>query len=170
YNWIPLFHISDSYSLAYKWLNFLKEKDIAETLGFVIMPNHVHLIIELLSHEESNLNKIISNGKRFMAYEIIKRLKAINSTEILSKLRNSRSVNDISKGQLHKVFEASFDAKPIFSDSFYQQKLDYIHHNPVSGKWNLCTDFVNYPHSSAAFYELGIPHEHLQIKDFREAL
>lgn len=37
-----------------------------------------------------------------------------------------------------------------------EQKLDYIHHNPVSGKWNLIEDFAKYPHSSAQFYELGV--------------
>ena len=33
--------------------------------------------------------------------------------------------------------------------------LDYIHHNPVSGKWRLAEDFTKYPHSSAGFYECG---------------
>ena len=36
------------------------------------------------------------------------------------------------------------------------QKINYIHHNPVNGKWNLAKDFVSYEHSSASFYELGI--------------
>jgi hypothetical protein len=41
------------------------------------------------------------------------------------------------------------------SEKMVEQKLDYIHHNPVRGKWNLVDDFAKYPHSSAAFYELG---------------
>ena len=36
-----------------------------------------------------------------------------------------------------------------------EQKLEYIHHNPVKGKWKLVDDFTEYPHSSAGFYELG---------------
>jgi hypothetical protein len=41
-----------------------------------------------------------------------------------------------------------------------------MHHNPVSGKWQLVEDFVDYPYSSARYYELG---EQLEIKvgDFR---
>jgi hypothetical protein len=35
--------------------------------------------------------------------------------------------------------------------------LKYLHHNPVSGKWNLASSFVEYLHSSAKFYETGIP-------------
>lgn len=38
-----------------------------------------------------------------------------------------------------------------------EPKLDYMHHNPVKGKWNLADDFTKYPHSSAAFYERGDP-------------
>jgi hypothetical protein len=31
-----------------------------------------------------------------------------------------------------------------------------LHHNPVSGKWNLVNDYTDYEHSSASFYETGI--------------
>ena len=36
-----------------------------------------------------------------------------------------------------------------------QQKLDYIHANPVKGKWQLAENFLDYPHSSAGYYERG---------------
>jgi len=45
---------------------------------------------------------------------------------------------------LHKVFRDSFDAKAIFSEKFLVQKLNYIHHNPITGKWKLAEDFVSY--------------------------
>jgi len=32
-----------------------------------------------------------------------------------------------------------------------------IHHNPVSGKWILLTNFMDYEYSSARFYESGEP-------------
>jgi hypothetical protein len=44
------------------------------SLGFVVMPNHVHAIISFIESPQS-INTIIGNGKRFMAYEIIKRLQ-----------------------------------------------------------------------------------------------
>jgi hypothetical protein len=57
--------------------------------------------------------------------------------------------------KIHQVFRLSFDARICANEKMVEQKLDYIHHNPVRGKWNLVDDFVKYPHSSAAFYELG---------------
>lgn len=38
-----------------------------------------------------------------------------------------------------------------------EQKLYYIHQNPVRGKWQLVDDSIRYDYSSAGFYELGVP-------------
>lgn len=35
------------------------------------------------------------------------------------------------------------------------QKLDYMHANPVSGKWSLVGDPAKYRYSSAGFYVLS---------------
>ena len=78
------------------------------------------------------------------------------------------SEKEIAKGQKHKVFEISFDAKEIYSLDFLHQKIDYIHYNPVNGKWNLCTEFTDYEHSSAAFYELERLHPFANITDYRD--
>ena len=59
------------------------------------------------------------------------------------------------KGQLHKVFEESFYAKGQ-SMKFILEKIKYIHHNPVSKRWQLVNDFIEYEYSCASFYEKGI--------------
>lgn len=166
YNWLSLFEVTESYDLVYKWLKLADTKYQVKTLAFVIMPNHVHLLLYLTDHNV-NLNTIISNAKRFMAYDIAKRLNAQNQHEILNLLSSACTEKEKSKGQLHKVFEPSFDAKPVYTIDFLHQKLDYIHFNPVSGKWNLCAEFTDYAHSSAAFYELDLPHPSVDIADYR---
>jgi len=119
------------------------------------MPNHVHNIL-YFPEAGFNLDKILSNGKRFMAYELVNRLEKANDTNTLTILQNALTERERKKKQLHKVFKDSFDAKPIFSEKFLLQKLNYIHYNPVKGKWNLAKYFVSYEHSSASFYEEGI--------------
>jgi hypothetical protein len=37
-----------------------------------------------------------------------------------------------------------------------KQKMDYIHCNPVMGRWNLCKEPHDYYYSSALFYEKEI--------------
>ena len=59
--------------LVYKWFDFLKEKN-HYLIGYVIMPNHIHALIAF-QNNGTIINTIVSNGKRFMAYELVKRLK-----------------------------------------------------------------------------------------------
>ena len=119
YKWLALFDIADIYDLVYNWLQIIKDKGQAETLGFVIMPNHVHAHVLLqLSSVSVNLNLMISNAKRFMAYELIKRLQEKDEQLLLDRLSRSCSEKERAKGQKHKVFESSFDAKPVYTGDF----------------------------------------------------
>ncbi len=68
------------------------------------------------------------------AYEIIKRLEATNDSKTLLHLKEGLTERDEKKGQKHKVFENSFDAKPIYHRDFLLQKINYIHLNAVRGK------------------------------------
>ena len=71
------------------------------------MPNHVHCIL-FFPVEDYNLNKIVSNGKRFIAYELIKRLGLQGLSKILLQLKEGLTERDVAKGQEHKGFEALF--------------------------------------------------------------
>ena len=153
YKWISLFEITHSYGIVYNWFNIMQEDSI-EVIGYAIMPNHVHTIIHLPS-PGYNLNKLISNAKRFMVYKIVNRLENSKNDKMLQELTSNLTLREINKGQKHKVFKDSFDAKPIYADKFLFQKLDYIHGNSVKGKWTLAKDNVSYEHSSALFYELN---------------
>ena len=103
-----------------------------------------------------SLNTVIGNAKRFMAYEIIRRLEEKEENNLLNNLHGGVKKREAKKGQIYKVFEDSFDAKECYSEKFIFQKLQYMHFNPVSKKWNLVNDFTDYEHSSATFYERGV--------------
>ena len=123
-------------------------------LGYVIMPNHIHLLL-FVSETSKTINHLIGNGKRFMAYEIVKRLREQKDEQLLNQLRDGVDINEAIKNKQHQVFEQSFDCKECFTEKFIKQKLDYIHKNPLRGKWNLAETIIDYPHSSARFYEMG---------------
>jgi REP element-mobilizing transposase RayT len=82
--WVPLFERTQSYDTVYKWFNVLKSSG-HHVLGYVIMPNHVHVLVAFCQNEKG-VNKIVSNGKRFMAYEIVKRLTQNSDTDLLKQL------------------------------------------------------------------------------------
>ncbi len=120
-----LFELTKSYDLVYNWFNILK-KDEIEIIAYVIMPNHVHCIL-YFPEAGFNLDKILSNGKRFMAYKVLDRLEFANEIKVLKTLQDALTERERKKKQLHKVFKDSFDAKAIFSEKFLVQKLNYIH-------------------------------------------
>ena len=88
---LPLFEITNSYDTVYKWFNHLKTKR-HYIKGYVVMPNHLHALIDF-GVSEKNINTMVSNSKRFIAYEIVKRLQEQNNEEILFKA--CRSCNEI---------------------------------------------------------------------------
>ena len=117
FEWLPLFEITDSYELVYKWFVYLHDKNKADVLSYVVMPNHFHAILHL-QNEETDLNKLVANGKRFLAYGIIERLLKNERHEIILRLANGVNNTDKKKGQKHRVFETSFDAKSLDTDKF----------------------------------------------------
>lgn len=44
----------------------------------------------------------------------------------------------------------------LYSPNVIQQKLDYIHRNPVQKHWKLVENPIDYRYSSLKFYEEGI--------------
>jgi REP element-mobilizing transposase RayT len=166
HNWIPLIEMTGLYDHIYNWFDFMKKKFGNQVLGYVVMPNHIHFLI-YLSERSISINKLISNGKRFMAYEIVKRLKEQNSHQILAELNASVDFNEAKKGKRHQIFEQSFDCKKCFTKKFIMQKIKYIHQNPLRGKWNLAETVIDYPHSSARFYETG-EHSTYQVTSYND--
>ena len=83
----------------------------------------------------------------------------------LKKSNNRLAEREKKKGQLHKVFNNSFDAKAVITLRFLLQKITYIHNNSGSGNCPsyrfilveiLASDFVEYEHNSAWFYEMQL--------------
>ena len=119
------------------------------------MPNHFPALL-FPTHTGTFLNKLVGEGKRFMAYDIVNALRKQGKETVLEQLRQGVEKKEKQRGKKYQVFRLSFDGRKCFREKMIEQKLDCIHHNPVSGKWNLVEDFTLYPHSSAAFYELGV--------------
>jgi REP element-mobilizing transposase RayT len=149
--WLPLFDITDGYATVYKWFGYLKEQK-HHIVGYVIMSNHMHALIAF-SETRTPINTIIGNGKRFMAYELVKRLRECDRTDILEQLASWVNKTQRLINKKHEVFEPSFDCKECYSIKFMQQKTDYMHQNPCkAGLVNLPEDYL---HSSAKYYYTG---------------
>lgn len=153
-DWLPIIELCKGYDVVYQWFSILKANGHYIN-GYVIMPNHVHVLITFVDTGQQ-INSIVGNGKRFMAYTLVKRLKAFNYLKLLKRLHESVELTRKKNKKLHDIWENSFDWKHCASDYFIYQKLNYIHANPCKGKWMLSSNFEEYPYSSAFFYLTGI--------------
>ena len=164
FKWMHLIEKAQAYAAFYKWFDYLSSIQ-AKLLGYVIMPNHFHGIIYLDENCTKSINTIVANAKRFIAYYIVNAFEESKQEEILRELFHSTSEKEKKKGQKHKVFQSSFDAKEILGSDILMVKLDYIHRNPCQGKWMLAVDYTAFEHSSASYYELAKPNK--WITDYR---
>lgn len=167
YKWLSLIEQTNSYDLVYGWFDYLKDQN-HRIAGYVIMPNHIHVMVDF-SATAKKINKIIGDGKRFMAYEIIKRLEEAGKSEVLTMLEKAVTAKSKDKGKKHQVWEESFDWKICETEDFAYQKLLYMHNNPCSGKWKLVEDITKYEHSSARYYISG-KHAGYEVIDVEEIL
>ena len=120
-------------------------KKKSRVYGFVIMPNHVHLIWKNLE----------MNGKEFPDESFLKFTahrfkKKLNDNE---HLKEKFRVNKIDR--TYQFWQRSPLPIEIFSREMLEQKLDYLHLNPLQSHWNLATDPNDYQYSSCSFYEKG---------------
>src|SRR5262249_47538975 len=113
-------------------LQWHHQNNRARTHAFVIMPNHIHLLWSPVTkfYEDGNEQSLLS----FTAHEFKKYLVQ-NHPKILEQY-----VSTEADRQYH-FWERRSRTIEVMSRSIAEQKLDYIHLNPLSGRWNL----VAYP-------------------------
>ena len=144
HKWKYLLGEERSKGLIVDYLKELSIKGFITVYGFVIMPNHLHLIWQFnkLNGKENPKSSFL----KYTSHEFLKRLKT-EGKEWQYK------VNALNKA--HEIWQRDSLGVEIYSREVAMQKLDYIHANPISGKWALAKDDLNYYYSSAKFYETG---------------
>ena len=89
-----------------------------ELFVFVIMPNHVHIIVHF--SEEYPLSDVMRDFKKFTARQIYRQFQADGNTRILDVL--SREGERVKLE--YKVWDDGYDARDVYSIEFLQQKMD----------------------------------------------
>jgi putative transposase len=142
-------------------LKHLAEKQKIVVYAFVIMPNHIHLIWEMLAKngkESPHASFMKYTAHRFLEDLRLYHPKVLPYFEVEEK-----------KERKHQFWQRNSLPIVLYSPAVFDQKLQYIHRNPVAKKWSLVEDYVDYPYSSARFYELGID-EFGFLRDYRERI
>ena len=126
---------------------FLVEKERLRIFAFVIMPNHFHTVWKISeSLEKSDFQR---DSMKFTSQTILRDLK-LNHKEI------HRSLYVGAKDRNYQLWERNPLSVPLYTQEVIEQKINYIHFNPLNPKWNLADEPQQYKYSSAKYYYEGI--------------
>jgi putative transposase len=133
-------------------LDCMRLRDRFELYAFVVMPNHLHLIIQCAV--EDPLADVMRDLKKHIADRLIRHYRAEGNQPVLDFLASAVGEH---RRQQHRVWEEGYNAKDIFSPEFLRQKMTYVHGNPCQPHWNLAACPEDYLWSSARFYLIHEP-------------
>lgn len=145
-NWRPLIHQYNFYESITDSLSFLHKKGHLRVYGFVIMPNHIHLIWQIL--KQNGKESPVASFKKFTAHHFEQHLAKNNPADLLNYKVDWRT-------RKYNFWQPEPDWFLLFKEETTRQKLNYMHNNPLQRHWQLVTDPVDYRFSSARFYETG---------------
>ncbi len=128
-------------------LNFYRYQHQFKLLGYVIMPDHLHLM--LWPQGKSMLDAVMRDFKKFTAVRIILQAEIEGRTDLLEQFKAAGKETGRSQ---NKVWQDSYWDKNIFSERFLRQRLNYIHRNPV--RVGLVKNAEEYSYSSYRNYAL----------------
>ncbi|HRP40133.1 MAG TPA: transposase [Chitinophagales bacterium] len=123
HQWVDVFTRRDYADIAVNSLQFCQREKGLMIYGWVIMSNHIHLIVQ---SNQSPLSDIIRDFKKYTATQIVKAI-----TENNRESRKKWLLWLFNKEGKIWFWEEGYHAEEIFSKEFFDTKLKYIHLNPV---------------------------------------
>ena len=145
HKWYTLLEDDKMKNIIIDYLKILSDEKKITMYGFVIMPNHLHYL-----WQQNILNgKELPKGSfmKYTAHKFRKHLEEENKLHLYKVDSGNKE---------HEIWQRDSLGVGIYSREVAKQKLDYIHGNPVRGKWSLSKDNISYYYSSAKFYETGV--------------
>ncbi|MDO8682071.1 MAG: transposase [Armatimonadota bacterium] len=128
-------------------------RDIAEALkkcggsltAYVIMPNHLHLLVYLPEGVLHKFCKLWRGRSGRHIPQLLDRQEDVESLRVIAAHANG--------GCRYAAWKEQVRAIAIWSKHQVGVKIDYIHENPL--RRGLVTQSADWPHSSCRFYEMG---------------
>ena len=143
-------HILENYKfcdLIIENLEYYRKKFQYKLLGYVILPDHLHMIV--IPNSRTKYSDVIRDFKKGTAFAVIKRLSNTKNQDLLDKF----SLNPVKRDQCRSIWQRKYFDFNIFSGKKFLEKLEYMHNNPVNLR--LVKNPEDWKYSSWRNYHLG---------------
>ena len=147
-DWIDVFTRKSYRDCVIECLDYCIKNKGMILYGYVIMSNHIHMIIQ---SEEGKLSDLIRDFKKFTAKTILEKIQ--NEPEsrrewMLERFKLATKTH--SRNKNYQFWQYGNHPEEIYSNKFMWSKLDYIHLNPVRA--GIVEKASQYIYSSASNY------------------
>ncbi|HEV7346947.1 REP-associated tyrosine transposase [Telluribacter sp.] len=147
--WIDLFTRKEYRDIFLESVRYCQKEKGLVVYAWCIMSNHIHLILRA---EEENLSDVIRDLKKFTSKKFFAAIEA-NPEEsrrnwMLAIFRKSGEFNNNNVN--FQVWQQHNQPIELYSPAVLEQKLNYIHENPVKAGW--VENSWEYLYSSARDY------------------
>lgn len=150
-DWVDVFSRKNYRDVVLECLTFCIKNKGMILYSYVIMSNHIHLIIQ---SEDGKLSDLIRDFKKFTAKTILDKIQTEPESRrdwMLERFKLATETH--SRNKNYQFWQLSNHAEEIYSEKFMWSKIDYIHFNPVRA--GLVTSPQDYIYSSASNYVNG---------------
>ncbi|MFV8357167.1 REP-associated tyrosine transposase [Flavobacterium sp. XS1P32] len=147
-DWIDIFTRQTYKDVIIESLDYCIQNKGMILFGYVIMSNHIHMIIQ---SQEATLSDLIRDFKKFTAKSILEKIQ--NSPESRRKWMLERfklATESHSRNKNYHFWQYGNHPEEVYSNKFMWTKLDYIHLNPVRA--GIVEKASHYVYSSASNY------------------
>ena len=147
-DWVDIFTRKVYRDIVIDSLNYCQKNKGLIIFAFVIMSNHIHLLVR---SDNGNLSDVIRELKSFTAKKMLETIESINESRRDWMLNIFEfAAKRHKRNEKYQLWTHENHAEEIFSNKFIDQKIDYIHQNPVRA--GIVQHAEEYMYSSARAY------------------
>lgn len=133
-DWIDIFTRPVYRHIILDSLEYCKKNKGLIVNAWCLMSNHLHMIVETI--DRTSLSDVLRDFKKFTSKEIIKTIQEIPESRkewLLNRFEYAGRNNVKIKN--YKFWMDGNEAKELSSTQFLDEKMNYIHNNPVVAEY-----------------------------------
>ena len=151
-DWVDVFTRKSYRDCVIDFLDYCIKNKRMVVYGYVIMSNHIHMIMQ---SSQGQLSDLLRDFKKFTAKNILEKIQSEPESRREWMLdRFKLATESHSRNKNYQFWQYGNHPEEIYSNKFMWSKLDYIHLNPVQA--GIVKKASEYVYSSASNYLLDV--------------
>jgi REP element-mobilizing transposase RayT len=143
--WLPVFVSEQTCRILTESLNFCHERKGLRINAYVIMPTHFHAMVFLHRSDSAALKAALTDLRKFTGRRLCE-----YCSQFMPRCFSEVFGRSAGADRDRRFWQPTMHPEQIESDSFYSQRLDYLHDNPC--RKGLVTRIEHWRFSSASYW------------------